>query len=125
MHKTLKENVQRLAEKNRFFHWHLEFPEVFVGDRGGFDCVLGNPPWERIKLQEKEFFAFKAPGIAAVTNAAARKRMIAELETTNPGLFEEFQSEVRRSEAESAFLRHSGKFPLSAVGDINTYQVFA
>ena len=37
------------------FHWELSFPHVF--ERGGFDVVLGNPPWERLKLQEQEFFA--------------------------------------------------------------------
>src|SRR5690606_27778599 len=44
-----------LAERNRAFHWPLEFPAVMA--KGGFDAVVGNPPWERIKLQEQEFFA--------------------------------------------------------------------
>ena len=43
--------ANQLAKEKRFFHWPLEFPEVFK--QGGFDCILGNPPWERIKLQEK------------------------------------------------------------------------
>jgi hypothetical protein len=56
--------VEELAEDYNFFHWHLEFPEVFGEDGdGGFDVVLGNPPWERIKLQENEFFAVKAPEV--------------------------------------------------------------
>ncbi len=38
--------ANKLAEEKHFFHWPLEFPEVF--EQGGFDCVLGNPPWERI-----------------------------------------------------------------------------
>lgn len=43
----LKETVRQLARQYRFFHWHLEFPAVFGADgNGGFDCVLGNPPWE-------------------------------------------------------------------------------
>ncbi len=54
--------VNKLAKEKRFFHWGLEFPEVF--ENGGFSCVLGNPPWERIKLQEKEFFATKDSAIA-------------------------------------------------------------
>ncbi len=44
--------AQQTAQQIRFFHWHLEFPEVFAG--GGFDVVLGNPPWDRLKLQEEE-----------------------------------------------------------------------
>ena len=55
--------ARQLASKYRFFHWALEFPEVFV--RGGFDCILGNPPWERIKVQQLEFFStrdLQSPG---------------------------------------------------------------
>ena len=116
--------VKALAEEHRFFHWHLEFPEVFM-KRQGFDCDLGNPPWERIKLQEKEFFAQRDPEIANAPNAAARKRLIAKLPETNPVLWKAFASAKRASEGESHFLRSSGRYPLSAVGDINTYQIFA
>ncbi|MFN8188060.1 MAG: N-6 DNA methylase [Gaiellales bacterium] len=49
--------VRRLAAEYAFFHWEVEYPGVFGRAEGGFDVVLGNPPWERVKLQEKEFFA--------------------------------------------------------------------
>ncbi|MBW1692339.1 MAG: SAM-dependent DNA methyltransferase, partial [Deltaproteobacteria bacterium] len=127
---ALKEETQKrmeeLATIHRFFHWHLEFPEVFANEgNAGFDCVLGNPPWERIKLQEKEFFAQKDPEIAMAPNAAERKKLIAQLPENNLGLWAEFLEAKRSSEAESHFIRASGKYPLSAVGDINTYQIFA
>ena len=67
--------TSELAEQYRFFHWHLQFPQVFA--TGGFDVVLGNPPWERVKLQEAEWFAQSRPDIAMAPNAAARKRLIA------------------------------------------------
>jgi len=119
--------MRQLAAKHRFFHWHLEFPEVFVARPSGwgFNCVLGNPPWERIKLQEKEFFAKKDPEIATAPNAAARKQLIAGLPETNPGLWAEFMEAKRTSESESHFIRASDRYPLSAIGDINTYQIFA
>lgn len=116
--------VKALAEEHRFFHWHLEFPEVFM-KKQGFDCVLGNPPWERIKLQEKEFFAQRDQEIANALNAAARKRLIAKLPETNPDLWKAFASAKRMAEGESHFFRTSGRYPLSAVGDLNTYQIFA
>ncbi|WP_051040515.1 Eco57I restriction-modification methylase domain-containing protein [Methylomicrobium album] len=73
-----KKKIRQLAEEYRFFHWHLEYPSVFgENSEGGFDCVLGNPPWERVKLQEKEFFAERSPEIANAINAASRKRLIA------------------------------------------------
>lgn len=116
--------VKALAAKHQFFHWHLEFPEVFMKGQG-FDCNLGNPPWERIKLQEKEFFAQRDPEIANASNAAARKRLIANLPESNPALWKAFTSAKRMSEGESHFLRASDRYPLSAVGDLNTYQIFA
>jgi hypothetical protein len=111
------------AEKYRFFHWPLEFPEAFA--QGGFDVVLGNPPWEKIKLQEKEFFATRHQEIARAPNAAARKRLIKQLPQSNPNLWQEYLEAKHYAEALSRFLRASGRFPLTARGDINTYSVFA
>ena len=51
------EAVERLALRKRFFHWELEFPDVFNAARSGFDGVLGNPPWDIAKPNSKEFFS--------------------------------------------------------------------
>ena len=87
--------------------------------------MLGNPPWERVKLQEQEFFAARDPKIAEAANAAARKKAIKALVEDNPALSDEFERAKRQSEAESQFLRTSGRYPLCGVGDVNTYSVFA
>lgn len=115
--------AQALAVENRFFHWPLEFPEVF--ESGGFDVILGNPPWERIKLQEEEFFASRNTAIARAPNAAARKRLIADLPKTNPALWHDYQRALHGAESTSRFLRGSGQYPLTGRSDINTYSVFA
>jgi hypothetical protein len=112
-----------LAEQYRFFHWHLQFPQVFA--RGGFEVVLGNPPWERVKLQEQEFFAPRDEAIANATNAAARKKLIAHLPVTNSALWEEWTAASRKAEGESHLIRQSGRYPLCGKGDVNTYAVFA
>jgi hypothetical protein len=132
------QQIERLADRYRFFHWHLEFPDVFQPavsrvagncqaerNSAGFDVILGNPPWERIKLQEKEFFAGRAPAIVGARTAAARRKLIKKLPQTDPDLHAAYTAALRESEATSHFLRRSGRYPLSAVGDINTYQVFA
>ncbi|MFZ5803254.1 MAG: Eco57I restriction-modification methylase domain-containing protein [Acidobacteriota bacterium] len=112
-----------LALQHNFFHWPLEFPEVFA--HGGFDVVLGNPPWERIKLQEQEFFAARDPEIANAPNAAKRKKLIAALEEKNPALWQAYLDALHAAESTSRFLRGSGFYPLTGRGDINTYSVFA
>ena len=88
--------------------------------------VLGNPPWERVKLQEKEWFAERRPDIANAPNAAARKRLIARLAAEAPSLWQEWLESLRRADGESHLLRSSGRFPYCGVGrDINAAAVFA
>ena len=122
------ELARDLQDSHRFHHWHLAFAEIMQD--GGFDAVLGNPPWERIKLQEQEFFASRSPEIAAAPNKAARDRLIRHLDRDGASpaemaLFQEFQTAKREAEAASQFARTGGRFPLTGVGDLNTYAVFA
>ncbi len=115
--------VEALAAQYHFFHWHLAFPQVFA--RGGFDVVLGNPPWERVKLQEQEFFGSRHAVIAGAVNAAARKKLIAKLPQENPILWAEWVAASRSAEGQSHFIRQSDRFPLCGKGDVNTYAIFA
>ena len=119
---TLLEKALDAVKYARAFHWHLEFPDVM--ERGGFDVVLSNPPWERIKLQQQEFFATRDTDIANARNAAIRNKMIDRLATTNPLLAIEWQKALRTAAVASHFIRSSGRFPLGGVGDVNTYAVF-
>jgi len=136
--------IAYLAEKYQFFHWHVAFPDVFVvgdvggdgknavrtggedyGWSGGFDCVLGNPPWKRIKLQEKKWFAQRAPTIANAPNANARKKMIDHLRETGDPLYLDFVADLRKAEGESHYACNSTRFPLCGRSDVNTYTLFA
>ena len=147
----MQAEIERLSGQYRFFHWHLAFPDVFrapgvdgkphqrrpalgmpgepdqsqAGWIGGFDAVLGNPPWERIKIQEKEWFATRRPDIAAAPNADRRRRMIRALAEEDPALFNAFAEDKRGAEGESHLVRDSGRFPLCGRGDVNTYSIFA
>lgn len=120
------------ARSAHAFHWPLEFPDFM--QRGGFDVVLGNPPWERIKLQEQEFFAARSPEIAGAQNKAARDRLIKALEKAPEGsaeraLHDAFTAAKREAEATSEFVRapgeDGGRFALTGRGDVNTYALFA
>lgn len=134
------------AEGVRAFHWPLAFPHALA--KGGFDCVVGNPPWERIKLQEEEFFANRHPLIASAKNKAERSQridwlaegmLVAQLhpelnhteaeDEAEKELYAEFSDSRRRAEATSLFAHlkadDNGRYPLTGVGDVNTYALFA
>ncbi|MGW3729256.1 Eco57I restriction-modification methylase domain-containing protein [Streptomyces sp. NPDC000851] len=134
---TTRDEIVRLAQQYKFFHWHLEFPEVFhvpattnadveksVGWAGGFSCVLGNPPWEHLELKEQEFFSVRAADIAEAAGAK-RKRMIEQLSSTNPALAVEYEAAKRHIDGTRHFASNSGLYPLCGRGRIKTDPVFA
>ena len=105
--------IRTLARQYRFFHWHLEFPGIFtVGDgnedpttgwTGGFSCVIGNPPWERVKIQDKEFFGnLGRTDIENAATAAIRKKMIEELADTDPHLYKAYRERPATVRSHSA-----------------------
>lgn len=125
-HIELIDRANGLAQESGFFHWELEFPQIFQD--GGFDVVLGNPPWERIKLQEEEHFV-DVPYILEAPNKAERMRRIEEWRHSKDAFkrarIRQFETAKHRAEAESRFVRASKRYPLTAVGDVNAYALFA
>lgn len=123
--KKLRASIEGLAAQYGLFHWHLAFPQVFGPDGGGgFDVVLGNPPWDQAQVSEKEFFAVRAPEIAEAAGAK-RKRLIDSLRDSDPELFEAFKEAVRSQAAVNNLVRGAERYPLCARGKINTYALFA
>lgn len=120
-----------IARRRRFFHWELEFAEAFFDSRGvrrsdaGFDAVVGNPPWERVKVQENEFFSQRDADVALAATQAARKRRIAALEAECPDLWAEYRDALEGASAELAWVRESDLYPLTGTGDTNLYAVMA
>lgn len=112
----------KAARNARALHWPLEFPDVM--QRGGFDVVLGNPPWEVMQLSDKEYFATIKPEIASLAGAA-RKKAIDDLQNSDPAAFKEFAIAKRMFDAGNEFARASGRFDLTARGKVNTYSLFA
>ena len=110
------------CRKARVLHWPLIFPEVF--QKGGFDCILTNPPWDMLQISEEEFFAPRDSRIAELTGAK-RKSAIASLERDNPSLYRAFNNAVQWQNRVNAFIGGSERFPLSAVGKLNLYSVIS
>lgn len=141
----IEDATRSLCRAHRVFHWWLAFPQVAA--HGGFSVMLGNPPWDRIKLQEEEFFASRSPLVATARNKAQRSQRIewlregVLLHNLNPdleqaegltppnraemALYEAFIAARRGAEAASLFAHNSGRYPLTGIGDVNTYALFA
>jgi hypothetical protein len=116
-----------VANSVPLLHWPIVFAQVFA--RGGFTIVLGNPPWERLKLQEEEYFAARAPAVAQARNKAERERAIQALAghalgTPERAVYDGFISAKRQAEAASVFC-HGPRYPLTGTGDVNSYALFA
>lgn len=129
------EEVHRLTDDYRFFHWHVEFPEVFgdsaspdVGPEGwpgGFSCLLGNPPWDQVQLDPAEFFASSAPDISEAPNKTKRDNLILALKDIDPALHALYTTELRFNDGVKFFVHNSKRFPLTSFGRLNTYSLFA
>jgi hypothetical protein len=121
---ALLQRVRALAKREKFFHWWTAFPTAFAGSDPGFDAVIGNPPWDRIKLQEVEWFAERDLNIASQARAADRKALIDAQRAKKSPLAADYAMAVERAEANTRVLAKTGDFPLLGGGDVNLYSLF-
>ena len=142
---TKRELARKLCAEHAVFHWCAEFADIM--NAGGFDCVLGNPPWEKPKVKDKKWFANRKSCIANAPTAAVRRSMINDLsqglldekQTGIPAtgaarraeqdLYRQYENAVRLSDVFSAYMHmtedEGGRYPLTGVGDTNLYACFA
>ena len=121
--------ARAIADRESFLHWEVTFPGVWhqwtnIRPQGGFDAIIGNPPWDRIKLQEVEWFAPRAPELALAPTAAARRTSIQRLRDQRAPLVAEFDKAKAHADSLSQMVRKSGHYPLLGTGDINLYSLF-
>ena len=125
----LLDKAQQLLDDERFFNWQVAFPGVWsewesAGLTGGFDAVIGNPPWDRMKLQQVEWFATRHCELAMAQRASDRKRLIADLEKAGDPLARDFEEASERTMAAVRMARDGGDYPLLSGGDVNLYSLF-
>ena len=119
-----------IADDESFLHWEVAFPGVWrrwqdARPEGGFDAVIGNPPWDRIKLQEVEWFATRAPALALAPTAAARRTAIRRLRRGGRPARRLTSTRPRqRADNLGRLVRASGHYPLLGGGDVNLYSLF-
>ncbi|CAM5252587.1 hypothetical protein SALBM217S_04438 [Streptomyces griseoloalbus] len=130
---SVHDEITRLRDQYAFFHWHLEFPDIFTvpedgeasadagaidpatGWAGGFSCVVGNPPWDKVDFEDKKYFSVVAPEIAEISGTARRTR-ITEWERENAEAGERYREARRAVKGTFHFAGDSGVFPLCAKG---------
>jgi hypothetical protein len=131
--REILDKAQALIAEERFFNWQVGFPGVWSDwetdeHRDGFDAVIGNPPWDRIKMQQVEWFAARQRSIAMAPRAADRVRMTEELIGTDDPLARAYEKAVARAERMADMARfdrrNGGDYPLLSGGDINLYSLF-
>jgi hypothetical protein len=115
--------IQELTEVLQPVHFPVVFPEVFMSPRGGFDCIVGNPPWEEATLEERAFWARHGAPARSVTGKGLRD-LIVEWRRARPDLVVEFERETSELEALRAVL-HAGPYPGMETGDPDLYKAFA
>jgi len=123
------QQCRTLIEEEHFLNWQVAFPGIWSdwkseGLTDGFDAVIGNPPWDRMKLQQVEWFAERRRDIAMAARASDRKAMIAQLETDNDPLAQDYAKASARAEAATRMARAMGDYPLLSGGDVNLYSLF-
>ena len=126
---ALWSDARALADRERFLHWEAAFPGVWHGwqdvrPQGGFDAVIGNPPWDRIKLQEVEWFATRSTELALAPTAAERRAGIRRLRQRGNPLADQLDAAKEQADRLGQLVRASGNYPLLGGGDINLYSLF-
>ena len=115
--------VRQIAEQNHFMHWELEFADLFA-ERGGFDLVIGNPPWIKIEWNEQGVLADKHPMFAVKNLSATRTAQHRSQALSFPSTHAIYFSEYESLSGEQAFLNAVQNYPLLKGQQVNMYKCF-
>ncbi len=120
---NLMKKINEISNKNHFFHWFIEFPEVFSSENSGFDCILTNPPWNVYSLIEEEFFLQYNKEIAK-SRSKQRAKLILQLKKSNSSLYDLYSNKKKNFEKGKVYFRKSGFYKLTAIGKLDLYPLF-
>ena len=116
--------VQAIADKRRFFHWELEYVDLFT-ERGGFDLIVGNPPWVKVEWNEGGLLSERNPAIDTRKYSASKTRSWADSSKVldNPDIQKDYLSEYEEQSGTQSFLGSRQLYPLNR-GATNLYKCF-
>ncbi len=114
--------VEETVRRMNPVHFPAAFPEVFIRERPGFDCLLGNPPWEKVVVDREIWWGLHLPGIRSLPVARRRAR-INDFEASRPDLAAEFVADRQKADALKTILRLS--YPKLGSGSTDLYKAFS
>ena len=109
--KLAMKKIERLSKKYSFFHWELEMMDAFTGKRNGFDLVIGNPPWDKIRPNKNEFFTAIDPAYKKKSADEQKK-----IEARHNIEYQKYQTKM--SEKRRFYKKHGG------IGDNTDYEIY-
>ena len=114
--------ARQLCRELNALHFPVAFPEVFLRERPGFDCLLGNPPWEEVTVEELRFWSRHFPGVQALPQGRQRVAL-AEFRDQRPDLVDELEHEIAEAKALRDILI-AGPYEGMGTGDPDLYKAF-
>ena len=118
-----------IADREDFLHWEAAFPGVWQRWQddepvGGFDAVIGNPPWDQVEQPEVEWFAMRDDEIALAPTGARRKALIKGRTQKGDELALAYQDVRQNAKQMRAYVKESGAYPMLSGGRVNIYSLF-
>lgn len=113
--------VHAIAQAQRFFHYPLEFVEVFV-ERGGFDVIVGNPPWLKLQFEEKDIMGERSPELLVRKVSAPTVRQLRDDYLSDPQRRRDYFQDYTATEAAAAFMNAYPNYPLLVGQQTNLYK---
>mgnify|MGYP001135519095 CR=1 FL=1 len=121
---TLLRRAEEVLSDLNPLHFPIAFPQVFLGERAGFDVILGNPPWDKVRFEEDAFYVRYIPGLMSLLQGD-RKKAIASLQRSQPALVERHQRAKEHSRLlQKAFRKQRGGYVLQGSGHLDLAKLF-
>lgn len=119
-----------LIEEEKFMNWEVTFPGVWHDwDKertGGFDAIIGNPPWDIFEFQEVPWFEVRHPSVALIPRKSDRTKAIDDLKVTNRALWEEYEHARNRfNQATKQIKKRQSPYRWNNKGRMDLYKLFA
>ena len=115
--------IESYAARYHFFHYEVAFPEAFAGERKGFDIIVGNPPWDKTRLFDTDFFPQYCSNYRSLKNSekvAVQQRLL-----QSEQIAAAYQAAQASMDAANEYYKDKATFPLNkGAGDGNLFRLF-